>query len=857
MDYHALTVQQVLEKLNSSKSGLNEKEAGFRLKKYGLNLISGKYKRTIFDIILDQFKNFLLILLILAAIISFFIGHTLDAIAISFAVFLSIIFGFILEYKADESLRALKALQSPKAVVLRSNITKIIDASQIAQGDILILEEGAKIPADCRIIQAYSLEANEAALTGESASVHKSTSPVAKDSDIPERTNMLYSGTFITKGNAETTVVHTGDQTELGKIAIKLSDIESEETLLKKSLNDLAKKVSIISIIIILLFSLIGLFQNREPSELFILAVSLAVAAVPEGLITVLTIILSVGVKRMAENNALVRRLNVVENLGSATILVVDKTGTLTEGKMSLTKVFYSNKLYDVDQFHNNDLLSYASLCNTAKISEKGLIGDEMDKAILLAAKNKGIDITSLKKLEPILFKPFDSERKRVTCIFNHTTKQISIVKGAPELLFDLCSRIELNNKTSAFTKEHKEHILAELLNLTNKGMRVLAIAYKQIRSKSIKDAENDLIFLGLLAFEDPPRLQVRSTVDACRDANIRILMLTGDNLNTAISIGRQVDLLSKENEAIEWKSLAALSDGDLKRQLDTVKIIARSTPLSKLKIVEKLIEKGENVVVTGDGVNDALALKKAQVGVVMGSGTDVSKEAGSLVLLDDNLYTLITAVAYGRTVFNNIINFIRYQFTTNIAILLLFSLSFFLGFPYFLTPLQILFINLIMDGPPALALGLEKSSAGVLKQKPRRTASIISKNLLLSMFSSALFMAFITIAVYFYFKSDYPEVALAASFAVFVVLQLFNSLNCRFTSDHFFTDLKSNPYIILAVISMFLLMLPFLYIPELQMIFSTSPLSFQQFLIILGAASTVLIFEEIKKLLFKKVISY
>jgi len=856
MEFHSTDHEKVLAELRTTNNGLSTEEVKRRQDEYGLNVISGKHKRTVFDIALDQFKNFLIILLIAAAGVSFMIGHTLDAIGISAAICLSVIFGFTLEYKADESMRALQAMQAPKAIVIRAGKSVLIDAIDLVPGDLIHMEEGEKIPADCRVIKESSLQVNEAPLTGESISVVKSSKAVPENAPISERTSMLYAGTFVVQGNGIVVVVSTGDKTELGKIAAKLSEIESEETVLKKSLDDLGKKVSIASIAAILILFAIGIAQEKSITDLFVLGISLAVAAVPEGLLTVLTIILALGVKRMAQEKALVRKLNAVETLGNASVIVVDKTGTITQGKMALSRIWQSGRTVMASEIpEKSKILEYSSYCNSAKITDKGIIGDEMDKAVLHAAEMRRINIEKIAKTEKISFNPLDSIRKRMSVIVEINNEKISIVKGAPEILLGLSEGMEYDGTTKKMTKEVKTEIHRKIEEMAAEGMRLLAVAYKKTSSK--KEMEEGLTFLGLMAFSDPVRTESYETLKAAAKAGIRVIMLTGDNIKTAIAIGREVGLIDGEGKAVEWGTISKMSDEEIKGKLDELCIIARSTPLSKLKIVELLIEKGEVVVVTGDGVNDALALKKAQVGVVMGSGTDVSKEAGNLVLLDDNIATLVAAIAYGRTIFNNIINFIRFQFTTNLAILTMFFISFFANLPYLLTPVQILFINIVMDGPPALALGFEKATKDVLLEKPRKSRGILSANLAKSITITSMFMVIVTLAVYFYYANRAPELALTATFSVFVMMQLFNALNCRFSKEHFFHNPGANIYVFAAVVALFFLVVAINNISDLEMVFSTKQMPLSSWILITLAASTVLVFEEIKKGIGKEITNY
>jgi Ca2+-transporting ATPase len=850
MDFHSSQVEEVLGTLGSTKNGISREEAKNRLTKYGPNMISGAHRRTFFDIIIDQFKNFILLLLVAAVIVAALIGHTEDAIGISLAIALSVVFGVVLEYKADESMRALQKLQSPRAVAIRSGKNTVVDATELVPGDVIYLEEGEKVPADCRIIQTNNLQVNESALTGESVPVVKNQHPVTADASLSERFSMIYAGTFVVGGHSTALVVETGDRTELGKIAAKLSEIESEETVLQKSLDDLGKKVSVASVVVIMIFFAIGMLQGRDITELFILGISLVVAAVPEGLLTALTVILALGVKRMAKHNALVRKLNVVETLGSATVIVVDKTGTITQGKMMLTKFCYGGKLCSSSSLEGDGkIIAYASYCNSAKVTDKGFVGDEMDKAILHTAELRGMPPGKLRKLEPLAFHPLDSVRKRMSVLVELDGEKMAIVKGAPEIIMDLCENLEEDGEVRPLDKDGRKDIETALDSMTQNGMRVLAVAYRKTASKKEADMESGLTFLGLLGFSDPARTEAYETIRVAKQAGIRIIMLTGDNLRTATAIGREVGLVEDGKDALEWSHFEKLDEKQLEKKLENVALIARSTPLSKLKVVEMLIQKGEVVVVTGDGVNDALALKKAQVGVVMGSGTDVSKEAGNLVLLDDNIATLIGAIKYGRTVFSNIINFIRFQFTTNLAILTLFFISFFTDLPYFLSPIEILFINIVMDGPPAIALGFEKSVKGVLEEKPRRGKNILTKGTVESMILSALFMVIITTGVYAYFKDHSPDIAASAVFVTFVLLQLFNALNCRFRKDHFYANPGSNRYLFVALGGLIVVLIAIVSMPELQLLFSVTALPISAWVIVLLAGASILVFEEIKKM--------
>ncbi|MFH2106042.1 MAG: cation-transporting P-type ATPase [Candidatus Micrarchaeota archaeon] len=834
---HSQDISEVMKQLFSAGDGLSSEEAQKRLEKYGKNELGDSYKRTAWGILTSQFKNFLFFLLIAAVIISLAIGHTIDAIAISVAILLSVGFGFFLEYRADKSLEALKSIAESEVVVKRDGANKLVSSLELVPGDIVYLTEGSKISADARLLSALELEVNEAYLTGESRAIRKAVDVLQENTILAERKNMVYSGSFVTKGEGSAIVVATGNLTELGKISSALAKVESGETVLQRSLNDLGKKVSIASILIIILLFAVGLLQQKNPVDLFVLSVSLAVAAVPEGLITVLTIILALGVRRMAEHNALVRNIQSVETLGTSTVLVVDKTGTLTLGKMKLTTIFTDNSFYGTkDVPKKNKSIFYSILCTYAKVTDKGFFGDEMDKSILESGESLGFDVREIKDSnQPIEAYPFDNEKKRMKMLFNISGKEVMIMKGAPERIISLCHKADVNGKIVDFDKKELDD---ELLKFTSDGLRVLALAYRKNNSK-------DIIFLALLGFQDPPRKNVLETLNEAKSQGLRIIMLTGDNLETAISIGKQVCLVTDESQAVLWKSLEQLDDKQLKQKLSNISIIARSTSLSKLRIVEMLIQMGEIVAVTGDGVNDAPALKKAHVGVVMGSGTDVSKEAGKLILMDDDLSTLIAAIRYGRTVFSNIISFIRFQFTTNVSTLLLFITTFFAGIPSLLTPVQILFINIIMDGPPALALGFEDSAN---TNKVHR--KIFSKNVLCSIAVSAVFMVLVTLYI---FSSFDPQKVLTGTFVVFVLMQLFNSLNCRSLSNSFFYKPQNNKYIFGTFFAMLAILYLIVELPFFETYMGTTGLSPNEWIYLLAISASVLVLEEVKKRVFKR----
>ncbi len=678
--------------------GLSSAEAEERLKKYGLNEFSKHEKRSFYTIVLGQLKNPLLVLLLLAAGVSFLIGQELESYAIVIAVFLSIAFGSYLEFKADKSLEELRKYSQIKSIVIRDGKNQLIDARFIVPGDIVIVEAGSIIPSDGIIIESNEFSVDESVLTGESKAVHK------KDGD------KVFAGTVVLSGYAKFKTMNTGFNTEFGKIAKSLSTIQEGESELKKKVAELSRKVSLISITVIVVLLAVGILRGLGIVELFVFSVTLAVAAVPEGLLTVLTIILALGVKEMAKHNALVRKLSAIDGLGMIDVIATDKTGTITQGKLKLVE--YSSK----------KVLELASYCTLTKKTEEGWVGDEVDVAIMEEAEKYGIK--RCVKIKKVI--PFHPERKFMSVI----CEKGEITKGAPEVVL---KKIKFY-KGKRITSYLKRKINEELENLTSKGLRVLALALNNS-------------FEGFLGFEDPLKEGVKETVEKAYKSGIDIYMITGDNIKTALAIAKKAGI---KGDGEVWKNLEKLSDVELFERLKSVKIIGRAPPLSKLRIVEVLQNHGKKVAVTGDGVNDAPALKKATVGIAMGKkGTEVSKQVADVVLLDDNFYTMVKAIRYGRNLIKNIINFIRFQFTANVSALILTISSLIAGISFPLTPLQLLWINIIMDGPPALSLGFEKPNKEIMEEKPRKGKGLFSKPLIMNITINSFYIGIIVFSLF------------------------------------------------------------------------------------------------------------
>ncbi len=633
--------------------------------------------------------------------------------------------------------------------------------------------------------------------------VKKNVGKVARETPLAERSCMLFAGTFVARGNSTAVVVATGRSTEFGTIEKSLGEVQEEETTLEKTLRELGKAISIASFAIVGVLFLVGMgFGKWRTEDLFIYSVSVIVAAVPEGMLTILTLVLAIGVKNMAREKALVRKLQAVETLGNITFIATDKTGTITEGRMAVVKV-YDGGIKDFAELDGTEkILSYSYLCNTAHLTEEGVVGDETDRAFLIAGIAKGVNVRKFKQIAPQkMFMPFDPVKKTMAGIYEVGGKEVAIVKGAPEFVLEMCSSMEGAGEIS---RKMKGKITENLELFTREGMRAIGIAYGKPRGGKIP--EKGLVFLGFIVLYDPIRREVRETVKICRDAGIRVLMMTGDNARTAEKISREIGLADGKG-VVEWSELEHMNDEELDAELKTVNVVARATPASKLRIVERLVRQNEIVAVTGDGVNDAPALKKAHVGVVMGrTGTDVSKEVADLVLMDDNFATLEKAVEYGRGITANIINFLRFQITTNIALVLL-SIPYVLGVKL-LEPVHILWINLIIDGPPALTLGLERPGKDLMKERPKKKTVFIDADFITNAVNMALYMAFMSGIVYLYYMRNSPEKAVTMVFSTFAFMQVFNALNSRSKRSPFYSSLFSNKWMVLAVVGVAMLQL-------------------------------------------------
>ncbi|MBL7160435.1 MAG: calcium-translocating P-type ATPase, PMCA-type [Candidatus Aenigmarchaeota archaeon] len=848
MEWHTLKAQQIFKELKSSENGLAEAEARKRLQEQGPNELTKEKVINPIALFAGQFKNFLVIILLAAAFFSFGLGaeHFLDGTVILIIVILNATFGFVQEFRAGKAIEALKKLTSPESIVLRGGKKKI-PSRLLVPGDIVFLEEGSKVPADIRLLETANLQIDEASLTGESVPVSKSPEPLGK-AILAERRNMVFMGTHATYGRGNGVVVATGMETEIGKIAHLIQEAEPGKTPLQKQLGRFSKSLGILILVISVAVILGGILRSYPAMDMVLTGIALAVAAIPEGLPAVVTITLALGLRRLSGRNALVRRLPAVEALGSTSIICADKTGTLTRGEMAVRmfwtsgapEEFLGKKAKDP---HTKLLLRTGGLCNNASFDNGKLLGDPTEGAILQAALEGGASL-NFKRVEEI---PFSSERKMMSTVNIVDGKQIIFAKGAPEVLLGKCSHILRNGKEVKLGKKERREILQVNESFAKDALRVLGFAYKTVAGKA---KEKDLVFLGLMGMIDPPRSGVKKDVLVCKRAGIRTVMITGDHKNTAVAIAKEIGIYQEGDRVLTGEELDKLGEKEFRRVVEKVSVYARVNPSHKVRIVDAFKRKGDVVAMTGDGVNDAPALKRADIGVAMGiKGTDVAKEASDMILTDDNFSSIVSAVREGRGVYDNISHFIRYLLSSNIAeVLIIFlALLFFFSPGQFLIPLlavQILWVNLVTDGLPALALGVDPPARGIMSRKPRPAKErLLSRQALeFILFTGAI----ITAGTLWIFASELPNLAKAQTmaFSCLVMFEMFNVFNVRSRGVGFFSNRK----LLLAVGGSILLQLLVVYLPPLQTAFGTVALSLGDWAKIILVSVTILVAMTIKR---------
>ncbi len=855
MNWHILDPSAIYDHLRSSKQGLSLQEVRTRLAKDGHNEFKETKKKHWFLIFFAQFTDFMIVILIVAAIVSFFVGDLKDALAILAILFVNAVIGFTQEYRAEKALEALRAMTSSTANVLRDGKAAVIPARELVPGDMVMLEAGRIVPADLRLVEEANLMIDESALTGESAAVQKTTQTLTKENvPIGDRTNMAYKGTVVSHGRGIGITVTTGLHTEFGKIAELIEKQTDKKTPLQKRLADLGQKLTIAALLICAVIFISGVLRGESMVAMFMVAVSVAVAAIPESLPAVITISLALGAKKMAQKKVLIRKLSAVETLGSVTYICTDKTGTLTLNKMKAVK-FYLNGA-TTDKLTNDDatrlFLQAISLSNDVVHNDKGdLLGDPSEMALYAVAVEAGLKKNDLEIEYPRVAEiPFDSNRKCMTTLHQKSDGSIiSFTKGAAEMI-----AVSLEPKMN--------DMLAVSEKMAAEGYRVIAFAFREWSALPVKDprvVEKDLKFLGLVGLMDPPREEAKESVSLCRSAGVRPVMITGDHPATAMTIAKVLGIWTG-GVVMTGPALSAISDDAFKDQVEKIEIYARVSPEQKLKIVEALQSRGQYVAMTGDGVNDAPALKKADIGVAMGiSGTDVAKQSSSIILLDDNFGSIVRAVREGRKIYDNLRRFVRYAVTTNMAEIMIILLGPFLGLPIAFLPIQLLWINLLTDGLPGIALAAEKAETNVMKRPPRPPAEgIFAHGMGWHVLLVGFLMAAITLTVQRLNLHHEESHWRTLAFTVLCFSQLAHVLVIRSENASIFKiGVFSNKPLFIAVMITFILQLGTIYIPWMNQIFHTSPLTWHELLMIMAASSLIIFAVEIEKWLRRRSLAH
>lgn len=893
MNWHSLSIKETAKKLSVTiESGLTDKEVEKRQKKYGKNILITKKNKSTLIKFLEQFKDFMIITLIIAAFISFFVSllegavDFVDPIIILIIITLNAILGTIQENKAEKSLEALKKMSAPSAKVLREGIVSIVDSKELVPGDIILLEAGHFVPADGRLIQSVNLKVEESSLTGESHPVEKDAVCTLEENVlISDRKNLVMATSIVTYGRGNAIVIHTGMDTEVGHIASLIMDDSAPLTPLQKRLAKTSKSLGIAALLICIVIFIIGIIKHMPIFDMFMTSVSLAVAAIPEGLPAIVTIMLSLGVQRMARKNAVIRKLPAVETLGSATVICSDKTGTLTQNKMTVTDIASIDGSENTDGRFTKFILTLSSLCNDSilQVTKKGAIatGEPTESALVVAAYHAGLTKMKLdlnyKRIYEI---PFDSERKLMTTVHklndgingltilnSKTNKFISITKGAPDILINRCRYIYENGKIIPFTSLKKSIIAKHNQNMANKALRVIATAYKEVDTipcninKCCEYLENGLIFVGLIGMIDPPRKEVKEAVLTCKMAGIKPVMITGDHISTACAIARELGILNLREKAITGSELSLMSDERLTEVISEYSVFARVSPEHKVRIVKAFQSRGEVVAMTGDGVNDAPALKAADIGCAMGiSGTDVAKNAADMILTDDNFATIVSAVKEGRGIYDNIRKSVHFLLSSNIGEIITIFIAILFGLPSPLLAVQLLWVNLVTDSLPAISLGVEPAEKNIMKRNPiSPTKGLFSDGLVFKIILEGIMIGSLALCAFIigirYFDSNsisndnLPIHGRTMAFCVLSLSQLFHAFNMRSTQSIFKIGLFTNPKMLLSfAICTFLQIAVVMYQPLTKVFDVISLNMYQWFIVFLLSVIPIFVVELQKK---------
>lgn len=862
-DFHRKTPQQIMDLLKVDDRGLHDVKIKIQREKYGYNELEEAASKSAVLVFFEQFKDFLVLILLAAATISAFLGKLESTLVILVVVMINAILGTVQHIKAEQSLKSLKALSSPTAKVLRSEKKMEIPSRELLVGDICYLDAGDYVSADGRILESYNLQVNESSLTGESESVMKTTEVIDKtDVAIGDRKNMVFSGSFVTYGRAVVLITDIGMKTEIGKIAHLLESAKEKKTPLQESLDHFGKKLAFLILIISAFVFLLDVFRGRELIDSFMFAVSLAVAAIPEALSSIVTIVLALGTQKMAKANAIIRKLQAVESLGSISVICSDKTGTLTQNKMTVQKVFVDDKVVEHDKLNPDQdlekkLVLMALLCNDAVTVEKKEIGDPTEIALVNLGELYHLDELLIRKAYPRFAElPFDSERKLMSTVNTLEGKPLMITKGALDVLLSRSARLETSDGIQELTAEHKQEIEKVNRDFSGNGLRVLAFAYKELpeeRELRIED-EKDLTFVGLVAMMDPPRAESAQAVADCIRAGIKPVMITGDHKITASAIAKQIGILNDESEAIEGFELEGMTDEVLKKRVEDISVYARVSPEHKIRIVRAWQEKGKVVAMTGDGVNDAPALKQADIGIAMGiTGTEVAKDAAAMVLTDDNFSTIVRAISNGRSIYGNIKNSIKFLLSGNTAGILSVLYASLCALPNPFAPVHLLFINLVTDSLPAIAIGLEPHNETIMKETPRdRNTPILDKSFAVEVILEGLLIAIGTMLAYYVgLSAGGAETARTMAFATLCLSRLLHGFNSRGKESLFRLGILTNKFIWIAVAIGSLMLLAVLTFQPLMVLFEIAPLTGNQYGIIFGLSLMPLILVQIYKTLF------
>ncbi|MFH0854692.1 MAG: cation-translocating P-type ATPase [bacterium] len=887
--WHNMSVDSVLRELKSHKDGLDENEAEKRLKKNGENKLPEEKNRSKFAIFFMQFRNPLIYVLLIAAVISLFLEKYADAIVIIVAVIINTFIGYIEESKADSALLKIKRLIKQNVKVLRKEKNKIreieIDSVWLVPGDIIILSSGDKVPADARIIEENELKINEASLTGESMPVEKSIEKLKKGANLAERTNMCYMGTTVMSGNGRAIVCMTGRETELGNIAKMVNETKDEKTPLQEKIVKFSKMLSVLVFILCLLILNVGILRGFNCLEIFLTSVAIAVAAIPEGLVISVTVILALGMQRILKKNALVKKLVAAETLGSASVICMDKTGTLTEGRMALSHIVVEELKNGHDASKNgfknlsqdvSFALKIGMLCNNTIVENKNdelhnwvMHGDSTETALYLAAVQAGFEKEKLEEMQPKIKEiPFNEERKYMATIHKKNRENdslplsyIAYIKGAPEILIEKLDKIKSDNRIIYIDDDKKKEIKKQYEELSSKGLRVIAVGYKEISKKVYEETLNKedlidkIIFVGFMGLKDPLRKDAKETVFACLAAGINPIIITGDHRLTAKAIMEEVGIPVDSDNILEGDKLDKMSDEELKKVIKKIKIYARVSPRHKLRVVDAWQRGGEVVAMTGDGVNDAPAIKSADIGIALGSGTDVAKETADIILLDDSFKTIVDIIKEGRIIFDNIRKIILYLLSDSFSEMILIVGSLFFSLPLPVLPVQILWINLVTDGFPGIAMAMEPGETEVEKEKPRlKSEPLMNFEMKILIFIISIITSSILFFVYLYLLRINLDLKYLRTliFGLLGTDSLIYAFSCRSLRKPIWkTNIFNNKYLILAVVFGFALQIIPIYFPPLQKLLHLAPLSIKDWIIIIIFGIINIIMIEICKSFF------